>query len=141
MQPPTGAAGAPAPTAAAGGRRIGRTDRWLLSSSATRHRLRAGGQEDRAERDLAAFWEARDWTLSAKEQAYLDAVKTLTGSGMIVPSGRSLDTPPFATIYRVVGREVAIPGQTLPSGRLFAFDYRSGQQRLLTMTAQDGIAD
>lgn len=129
------------PGATAGARRIGRTNRWLLSSPAARHRLRVAGLEDQAERDLAAFWEARDWTLAASEQAYLDQVTALAGTGAILPSGRSLGSAPFAPIYRVAGKEITLLGRQLQRGRLFAFDYQPDRQALLTLSAQDGLPD
>jgi len=121
------------------GRRVERAERWLLSSTAARHRLRANGAEDQAERDLAAFWQARDWTLSPADQAYLAEVAALVSSGAVVASGRSLSDPPFAPIYRVASKEVALLGQKLTAGQFFAFDYRNG--RLLSLKAHDGVPD
>ena len=120
-------------------RHVERAERWLLSSTGARHRLRANGAEDQAERALAAFWQARDWTLSPPDQEYLADVAALVSSGAVNASGRSLNDPPFAPIYRVAGKEVALLGQRLAAGHLFAFDYRNG--RLLNLQPQDGVPD
>jgi len=121
------------------GRKIARAERWLLSSTAARRAMRARGEEDRAEHDLAAFWDAKGWTLSPEDQAYLDAVATLTATGSLAPAGRSLPAAPFAPIHAVLGRGATLLGQTFPTGALLAFDYLRG--RLLRVESTDGIPD
>jgi hypothetical protein len=101
--------------------------------------LRAAGLEERAERDLAAFWQAKDWALSARDQAYLGQVAALTGSMAIAPSGRSLDEPPFAPIFRVLAPQIVLLNQRLSAGSLFAFDYRKGL--VLYPGPQDGTPE
>ena len=121
------------------GRKIARAERWLLSSAVARRAMRARGEEDRAEHDLAAFWEARGWILSPEDQAYLDAVTTLTSAGSLAPAGRSLAAVPFPPIHAVLGRGATVLGQTLPTGTLLTFDYLRG--RLLRLKPNDGVPD
>lgn len=123
---------APVPAAAgATPRRIEREDRWLFSSIEARHRMRALGREDEAERALAAFWEARSWTVSMGEQAYLDEVAALRAQGAVVVEDRDPGAAPFAPVYRVVAPDVVVRGQRVPPGHLFSYDYTHGQVRLL----------
>jgi hypothetical protein len=133
----------PGPPAAAqtkgDGRKIARAERWLLSSTTARRAMRARGEEERAEHDLAAFWDAKGWTLSRQDQAYLDAVTTLTAGGSLAPAGRSLPAAPFPPIHAVTGRGATMLDQTLPAGALLAFDFVRG--RLLRLEAKDGVPD
>ncbi len=122
-----------------GGRSVDRSNRWVLSSPTARRAMRARGTEEQAERDLAAFWDAKGWNLSAADQAYLDAVAALTGTGDLALAGRSLSTAPFPPIHTVIGKEVTLLGQILAVGALVTFDYGSG--RLLRPRPDDGIAD
>lgn len=139
-QPASPPSGATAPSSAQpAGRHIDPGDRWLLSSRAARHRLRAAGAEDEAERRLAAFWEARAWMLSTQGQTYLSEVAALVASGAAGASGRSLNEPPYAPIYRVLAGEVMILDRRLNSGTLFAFDYAA--DRLLEPGPRDGVPD
>lgn len=139
-RPPDAANEEGAPREPAGaGRRIDRKDRWLLSSTAARHRLRANGGEDDAERRLAAYWEARSWTLSASGAGYLDQIGALAAQGAVTASGRSLADVPYAPIYKVTASDVALLGQRLAFGALVAFDYR--HDRLLLPGPKDGVAD
>lgn len=142
--PPQHATAPPAGTGAAQAatRTVQRTERWLLSSSGARHRLRAAGQEDQAERDMAAFWSARGWVLSATEARYLDEVADLATRGVVVPSGRSMAACPFATIFRLVGGSAQVLGQPLLSGSSFSYDFLPGGQGLLAdLSPAVGIAD
>jgi hypothetical protein len=111
----------------------------MLSSRAARHRLRAAGAEEQAERGLAAFWQAREWTLSARGQDYMSQAAALVASGAVTTSGRSLNVPPYAPVYRVVARDAEILGRRLPGGTLFAFDYTA--DRLLEPDPHDGVPD
>jgi hypothetical protein len=113
-------------------RQVDRKDRWLLSSRAVRYRLRAAGEEDQAERQLGAFWEARGWSLSAAESRYLDEVQALLAGGAIILSGRSQADAPYPPIYSVVTGAVQILSHTLKPGTLFSYDYRVGGRGLLT---------
>ena len=122
-----------------GGRRIEPKDRWLLSGSGTRHRLRAAGLEDHAELALTAFWAARDWTLSPTATTYLDQISALQASGNAILSGRSLDEPPYPPIYRVAAGSLTLLGETLQRGTLLAFDYP--HDRLLRLASTAGVPD
>jgi hypothetical protein len=125
-----------------GGRRLERSERWLLSSRGARYRLRAAGQEDQAEHDLAAFWDARGWALSAAEARYLEEVAALTGRGIVAPSGRSMAACPFAPIYRVTAGAIQLLGQPLRPGTLFSYDYLPGGRGMLVdLPSEVGIAD
>lgn len=95
--------------------------------------------EDQAERSLAAFWQRRDWTLSAQADAYLRQIAVLVASGAITGAGRGLSDPPYAPIYRVLARDVMILARQLTGGTLFAFDYI--EDRLLEVGAHGGVAD
>jgi hypothetical protein len=121
---------------------VAQAERWLLTPSATRHRMRAAGAEEQAERALASFWESRGWRLSAREQAYLDGVAALLAAGAVAASGRRLSEAPFAPIYRVGGRPVSLLGSDLAAGTRFAFDFREGHRALRTgLNEGEGVAD
>ena len=125
-----------------GDRHVEFAERWLLTTRATRHQLRAAGQEEQAERALATFWEAKRWTLSAQEQAYLDAVAALLATAAVTASGRHLPACPFAPIYQVSGRDIQMLGHTLPAHSVFSYDYRAGYQTLQSgLTPADGVSD
>jgi hypothetical protein len=135
--PPTVTAGPHAPA-----RRVEPKDRWLLSAQAARYRLRAAGQENQAEAQLAAFWKARRWMLSSAESRYLDTVTQAARSGTIVQSGRSLADCPFAPIYRVGNAPLQILDRSLRPGTLFSYDFRAGGKGLLIdLSPQSGVAD
>lgn len=124
------------------GKHVDRSDRWLLSARTTRHRLRAAGQEDQAERELAAFWEARGWSLSATEGEYLDQVAALLSSGAISPSGRSRAESPFPPIYRVTSGAIQVLGRMLRPSTLFSYEFRTeGHGLLADLPASAGVAD
>jgi hypothetical protein len=95
--------------------------------------------EDQAERGLAAFWQRRDWTLSAQADAYLSQVAALVAGGAVTGAGRSLSDPPFATIYRVQARDVRLLDRRLSGGTFFTFDY--AEDRLREVSARDGVPD
>lgn len=122
-----------------GGRRIEPKDRWLLSGSSTRHRLRAAGLEDQAELALTAFWVGRDWMLSRAATAYLEEIAAQQSNGGMVQSGRSLDEPPYSSIFRVATHPLILLGETLQPGALIAFDYP--HDRLLSLGPRDGVPD
>jgi hypothetical protein len=143
--PATSAPAAPSRTEsapAAGGGRIERKDRWLASAQPARYRMRAAGQEDQAEAQLAAFWAAKDWTLSVDERRYLDQVAQLLKSGAIAASGRSLADVPFPAIYRVGNAPQQVLDRVLRPGTLFSYDFRAGKSALLVdLPPQSGIPD
>jgi hypothetical protein len=121
---------------------VDRKDRWLLSARSARHRLRAAGREEQAEGELAAFWEAKGWTLTEQEGRYLDEVAALVSRGAVAPSGRSMDQGPFAPIYRVTGGAAQVQGHTLRAGTLFSYDHQAGGQGLVAdLPAQAGVPD
>jgi hypothetical protein len=129
-------------SAAVPGRRVERKDRWLLSGSGARHRLRALGQEDQAERDLAAFWEAKQWSLAPAESEYLTDVASLLARGAVTATGRSQELCPFAPIYRVGGGPITLLGRTLAPGTVFSFEYHPERVGLLTnLSLQAGVPD
>jgi hypothetical protein len=135
--PPVVTAGSGAPA-----RRVEPKDRWLLSAQAARYRLRAAGQEDQAEAQLATFWKVRHWMLTAEESRYLDTTTQAGRSGAISPSGRSLADCPFAPIYRVGNAPLHILDRSLRPGTLFSHDFRAGGKGLLLdLPPQSGVAD
>jgi hypothetical protein len=151
--PPTGAAPGSPPTpnehapaagqaADLGDTRIDRKDRWMLSGSGVRHRLRRAGREDQAEKDLVVLWEAKGWTLTAQEVHYHDAVSGLIASGGVSPTDRSMAEYPFAQVYRVNATSVQLFDHTLSRGALFTYDFRPKGRGLVTdLTPQVGIPD
>lgn len=103
----------------------------MLGSTETRHRLRALGQEDAAERALAAFWDARSWAISPDEQSYLDEVAALLSRHAVVADDHDPGPAPFAPTYRVLAHDVAVCGQRITVGCLFSYDYAHGQLSVL----------
>jgi len=124
------------------GKRIDRKERWILSGPGARHRLRSAGQEDQAERDLAAFWDAKGWSLSGQETAYLDAVSDLLAGGAVSAGGRSLAECPYAPIYSVAANSIQLLGRTLSRGTSFTYEHQPTGRGLMTdLTPQAGVAD
>jgi hypothetical protein len=114
----------------------------MLTERATRYRLRSAGQEDQAERELAAFWDARGWSLTDDERGYLDAVAQLVASGAVTYSGRGQVDRPFAPIYRVSSGAVQITGRTLRQGTLFTYNFTPGASGLAAdLPAEAGVPD
>jgi hypothetical protein len=138
-QAPPARSGAQAPSAVS--RRVDRAERWMLSARTTRHRLRAAGQEDQAERELAAFWEAKNWSLTATEAQYVDQVAALLSRGAISLSGRSRAECPFAPIYRVTD-DAQVLGRPLRPGTLVSYEFREkGHGLLVDLPASAGVPD
>jgi hypothetical protein len=129
----------PAQSGTPNARSVDSKNRWMLSSTAARHRLRRAGLEDQAEQRLVAFWEQRHWGITAAAAAYLGQVAVLLSQGAIRFSGRSFDQVPFAPIYRTSAPHVTLAGQSLAAGTLVAFDYTD--DRLLTPGPLDGVQD
>jgi hypothetical protein len=123
-------------------RQVDRKDRWLLSSQPARHRLRAVGDEDQAERQLTAFWDARGWSLSPAESRYLADVQALLAGGAISLSGRSQAAAPFAPMYAVGVAPVRVLDHTLKPGTRFSYEYQGGGRGLLAdLSPQAGVPD
>jgi hypothetical protein len=139
--PPAPLPSVPGPPANAG-RRVERKDRWLAGAQAARYRLRAAGQEDQAEAQLAAFWAAKDWSLTGDQYRYLDQVVQFVKTGAIVLSGRSLAEPPFPPIYRVGSAPLQVLDRPLRPGTLFSYDFQPGGKGLVCdLSPQAGVQD
>jgi len=114
----------------AGPRRIGRSERWLLSDGAARQRLRAEGRTGWAEDELDELWENKGWTLSTEEQRLLAETAELQRQGSIRATSYMSECP-FDPVWTAT-RSITVMGQQIQAGGQFAYNHHHGKGALLT---------
>jgi len=113
-----------------GARRIGRSERWLLSDGAARQRLRAEGRTGWAEDELDELWENKGWTLSSEEQRLLAETAELQRQGSIRATTYMSECP-FDPVWTAT-RSITVLGQPIRPGGQFAYNHHHGKGALLT---------
>jgi hypothetical protein len=111
-------------------RRIGRSERWLLSDGAARQRRRAEGRTGWAEDELDELWENKGWTLSTEEQRLLAETAELQRQGSIRPTSYMSECP-FDPVWTAT-RPITVLGQQMQAGGQFAYNHHHGKGALLT---------